>query len=666
MTKFVDFQTNFTSGEIDPLLRARTDIKQYANGADKLTNVLVQPQGGVKRRPGLKHIYELDAAYNPQNGIRLVPFEFSRDDSYMLMFTNQKMHVIRNQQVIGNINGSGNDYLTITALTSAMLNDMCWTQSADTLIIVHEDLAPIKIVRGATNADWTVSTITFDSIPQYAFTVTYTAGTTIGAGTATLTPDEISGTVKITASSAVFSAADEGQYINATPQGRMRITEYVSTTVVNGVTEVPFQSTDPIPAANWEIESGYEDTWSASKGWPRTTTFHEGRLYFGGSKTRPSTVWGSKVGFYFEFQPVEAYDDDAVEATLDTNTYNSIVDIISGRDLQIFTTGGEFYVPQASENPVTPTSFFIRTASRNGAREGIRVTQIDSGTIYLRRQGKALSEFIYSDTTLSYVSNSISLLSSHLLKGPKEMALRKATSTEESDLLLIVNEDDGSMAAYSLLTQQQVVAPAEFITDGDFIEVGVDISDIYVVTKRTFNGTDKYFVEYFDSNAFTDCAFTGGAASGASSLPHEGATLNVIADGNVLGDEVVSSGSITFDRASTSSYEVGLPYEVLVRTMPIERDIGTGTRIAYKKRVVEVNAILNETQHININNILVPIRAFDTVGTLDNPTQSFSGIKSLYGIRGYSKTAQVTVKQEYPLKMTLLGLEYKVATSGGV
>jgi hypothetical protein len=665
MTKFVDIQTNFTSGEIDPLLNARIDIDQYKNGAAKLTNVLVQPQGGVKRRPGLKHIYELEAAYAPEDGIRLVAFEFSRDDSYMLLFTHQKMHVIRNGAVVDDINGSGNDYLTITALTSAMLNDMCWTQSADTLIIVHEDLAPIKIVRGATNADWTVSTITFDSIPQYAYNLTFTAGTSLGAGTATLTPDEISGTVKITASSAVFSASDEGQYINATPQGRMRITQYVSTTVVNGVTEVPFQSTDPIPAADWEIESGYEDSWSAGKGWPRTTTFHEGRLYFGGSKSRPSTVWGSKVGFYFEFQPVEAYDDDAVEATLDTNTYNSIVDIISGRDLQIFTTGGEFFVPQSPSSPVTPTNFFIRTASRNGAREGIRVTQIDSGTLYMRRQGKALAEFIYSDTTLSYVSNSISLLSSHLLKEPKEMALRKATSTDENDLLLVVNQTDGSIAAYSLLTQQKVVAPSEFITDGEFIEVGVDINDIYVVTKRTFNGTVKYFIELFDSSIFTDCAFIGGAVAGVSSLPHEGATLNVIADGNVLGDETVSSGAITFDRASTSSYEVGLPYSVEVKTMPVARDIGTGTRLAFKKRIVEVNAVLNQTQHIKINNILVPIRAFDTAGTLDNPTASFTGIKTLHGIRGYSTTAQVTVAQEYPLKMTLLGLEYRVATHGG-
>jgi hypothetical protein len=659
MSKYVDIQTNFTSGEIDPLLRSRVDIKQYQNGASKLTNVLVQPQGGVKRRPGLKHIYELDAAYNPDDGIRLVPFEFSTSDSYMLMFTAGKMHVIRDGAVIDDINGSGNDYATISGLTSAMLDTMCWTQSADTLIVVHPDIQPLKIVRGATNADWTVSSITFDSIPQYAFTIS----TSNPSGT--ITPDEISGTVTITASASVFSSSHVNQYINASPQGRMRITEYVSGTSVKGVTEVPFFDTNAISNGNWELETGYEDVWSSSKGWPRTCTFHEGRLYFGGSKSRPTTIWGSKIGFFFDFQPVEAYDDDAVEATLDTNTLNTIIDIISGRDLQVFTSGGEFFIPQDTQQPITPTNFFVRTGTRNGVREGIRVVQLDSGTIYIRRQGKALSEFLYSDTTLAYVSNSISLLSSHLLKGPKEMAIRKATSTDETDLLLIVNEDDGSIVAYSLFTQQQVVAPSELITDGQFIEVAVDVTDIYVITKRTFDGTDKFFVEKFDSTVFTDCAFTGGAASGATSLPHEDASLNVIADGNVLGDETVSSGAITFDRASTSSYEVGLPFNVEVTTMPVEKDIGTGTRLGFKKRIVEVNAVVDSTQHLSVNGVLLPIRALDTAGTLDSPTSEFTGIKTLYGKRGYSREAKVSVTQEYPLKLTLLGLEYKVATSGG-
>jgi len=739
MAKYVDIQTNFTSGEIDPLLRSRIDIKQYQNGASKLTNVFVQPQGGVKRRPGLKHIYEFPTPISEPSAqnCALIPFEFSVDDSYMLLFYNGYMYPFKDNELVGDINGAGNDGYNLLAVgwQSVPYDEMSWTQSADTLILCHPDYRPIKIVRTSDN-DWRASYLSFSSIPKYPYTL-YNNNPS-----GTLTPDEISGTVTLTASSGTFhsgtspdtgslnamdfaasaSSTDDyyngfyveltggtgsgqirlitnyigsgkvafvdenwdtipdatttysvkqftpqsvGQYVNAVPQGRLKIVEYISATSVKGRTEVPFFSTDAIAQGDWDIETGYEDVWSTSKGWPSTTTFHEGRLYFGGSKSRPTTIWGSKVGFFFDFEPVEAYDDDAVEATLDTNTLNTITDIISGRELQVFTTGGEFYVPQTNQEPVTPTNFFVRTGTRNGSKQHIRVLQLDSGTMYIKRQGKSLSEFLYSDATLSYVSNNISLLSSHLLKTPRAMALRKAASTDESDLLFIVNEDDGSMAAYSLLTQQQVVAPSEIITDGEFVSVGVDVADIYVVTKRTFDGTDKYFVEVFDSSVFTDCAFTGGAASGASSLPHEGAEVNVLADGNVLGDETVSSGSVTFDRASTTSYEVGLPFDVEVTTQPVEKDIGTGTRLGFKKRIVEINAILNQTQHINLNGVLVPIRSFDTAGTLDNPTTSYTGIKTLYGVRGYSKDATVSVTQNYPLKMTLLGLEYKVATSGG-
>ncbi len=59
MARFVDFTTNFSTGELDPLLRARVDLQQYGNALAKATNVLIQPQGGLRRRPGLKHILQL-------------------------------------------------------------------------------------------------------------------------------------------------------------------------------------------------------------------------------------------------------------------------------------------------------------------------------------------------------------------------------------------------------------------------------------------------------------------------------------------------------------------------------------------------------------------------------------------------------------------------------
>jgi hypothetical protein len=668
MARFVSIQTNFSTGEMDPLLRARIDLESYPNALAQATNVVVQPQGGMRRRPGTRRLLNLpnSGADSAGNGVRCVAFEFSASDSYMLVFTHNRMYVIRNKALVTNINGSGNNYLNTSAvgLTGARLSRMCWTQSADTLILVHEDIQPVRVVRGATNADWTASAVAFESIPQHPFSITITSSTALGAGH--LTPSAVSGKVQLTSQNSAFTAASVNQYINATPQGRARIVQYISPTQVKAITEFPFFDTSNIAQGNWEIESGYENAWSVTRGWPRTVTFHEGRLYFGGSKSRPSTLWGSKVGLFFDFVAAEGLDDDAVEATLDTNTFNAITDMISGRDLQVFTTGGEFYVPQSGLEPVTPTNFFVKTISRNGSREGIRVQQLESGTLFVQRQGKALNELAFNDVQLTYISNKISLLAGHLLKSPSKMALRRSVATDENDLLLIVNANGGSMAVFSLLRGQNVIAPSEWITDGEFVDVSVDITTIYSVVKRAINAQDEWIVEYFDDDTYTDCAVVGGAASSVTASWLVGETVNVKLDGTVQASQLVPVGGlVTFPRAAASSFEVGLPYTLTAKTMPVDIRLQTGTRVGFRKRIVEVHVILNESQFLRINDIEVPIRSFDTAGIIDADVPEFTGVKVLHGILGYSQEAQISISSDLPLKLTLLGMEYKVAVHQG-
>jgi hypothetical protein len=664
MARFVSIQTNFSTGELDPLLRARVDLQAYNNSLEEATNVVCQPQGGIRRRPGSKYLATLPntGADSASNGTRLVEFEFSTDDSYMLCFTHNRMYIFKNKGLVSNINGSGNNYLDTSSvgITNSVLDTMCWTQSADTLIVVHENLAPVKIVRGANDASWTASAITFDAIPKYAYTPVFSNP----AGT--LTPSAVSGKVTLTASTGTpFSAASVGQYINAKPQGRAKIVKFTSATVVDAITEFPFFNTSAIANNDWELESGYEAVWSSTKGWPRSVTFHEGRLYFGGSRSRPSTIWGSKVGLFFDFEATEGLDDDAVEATLDTNTFNAIVDIISGRDLQVFTTGGEFYVPQNGLDPITPTNFFVKTASRNGIKEGVRVQQLESGTLFVQRQGKSLNEFAYTDTQATYVTQKISLLAGHLLKTPTRIALRRSVATDENDLLLMTNQEDGSMSVFSLLRAQNVIAPSKWTTaGGEYVDVGVDIDTIYAIVKRNINGVDQYYVEYFSINYLTDSNKTGGANSSATVSYLEGETVNIILDGAVQANQVVPSGGVvTFSRASDEIYEVGLPIFIKIVTMPVDLKLQTGTRIGFKKRIVEVNALVFETQHLKINGIQVPFRQFGSI--LDEPVADYTGTKTLHGILGYSQEAKITIEQDVPLKMTLLGLEYKVATHQG-
>jgi hypothetical protein len=723
MSRLIQIQTNFSVGEVDPLIRGRIDLSQYYSALQKATNVTIIPQGGARRRPGLRYVAQLPAAAS--SGVAMAPFEFSVNDSYMFVLTDKRIHVFKagvqitqitstisatysqsgttitvtatNHGLIagdtvyldfttgtavdgsftvataasgsftvtaaGSLTTSGNvtmkpNHIIAPTITAAMLPELNWAQSADTMLFVHQDLVPLKLVRGATDASWTLSTITFEFIPKHAFTITLTSPSH------SLTPSAKDGTVELTAGGGAFTAADVGQYIRIKEGygfGIARIISDVSSSKVLAVTEVSFDKTSAYNSGEWEIESGYEDAWSVSRGWPKSVTFHEGRLFFGGSKSRPSTVWGSVVGRFFDFDKGQSLDDESVEATVDTNQLNAIVNCLSGRDLQFFTTGSEFYVPQATLEPITPTNFFVKIATRNGCKASIKPVGLDSGTLFIQRQGKSLNEFVFTDTEAAYITNRISLLSSHLLKTPVDMAIRRATSTDESDQLFIVNGEDGSIASFSMLRSQQVIAPSEFITDGEFKSVGVDVDTVYVVVKRVINSVDRYFVERFDSTLTLDNAVTGTSGSSVTAANLAAETVKIIADGVVLPDATATSGGvITFSRAAVSSYQVGMNYTVELKTMPVEPRLQSGNLRGFKKRIVEVNPEFYKTQACSINGQEIQFRRFDTQ-VLDEAVAEFTGLKKIGPLLGFDYEGVITVTQTIPLKMTLLFLDYQVS-----
>jgi len=654
MSRIIRSQTNFTSGELDPQLRARIELNQYFNGMEKATNVVVQPQGGIKRREGTEFIAELPSSAG--TAVRTVNFEFSVDDSYMLIFVDQQMFVFKDGVQITDINGTGDDFFAVPKITDSVIPTMCWAQSADTLIICQENMPPQRILRGATDASWSIEDLTFGFIPKFAYSFD------LSTPNADLNFDQPDGNLTVTASSGVFDAGYVDQYINISPQGRLRVIEFVNSTTLKAFAEVPLFDDSQVNSGDWELEEGYEDTWSNTRGWPRTAVFYEGRLYFGGSRSRPSTLWGSRVGNFFNFDPGEALDDAALEATLDTGRFNAIVDLYAGRNLQIFTTGAEFFVPQTLGDPITPSTLSVQEQTSNGSRPGIRVVHVDGATVFVQRQGKALGDFVFNDTVNGYVTTKISVLSSHLLKSPRDIAVRNATSTDEGNRLQIVNGEDGSIACYTLLRSEEVVAATEWKTDGEFLAVGVDITDTYVVTKRVIEGVDRYYVEIFDDNLTLDCAKTGTSATTVTGLSFlEDKAIKVIRDGIVEADKTVTSGEITLDREATENYQVGLDYTPIVETMPVEPRLASGSIRSFKKRILEINSEHFQSSAVTINGEQVAFRQFGN-DNLDVPIEPFTGIKTSGPLLGFVNEGKITISQSVPLPMTVLALDYKLST----
>jgi len=154
-------QPSFAGGELSPTLYSRVDIAQYTSGAKTIKNFIVDKHGGVLNRAGT---YFIDEVYDSDYKSRLVPFQFSVTQAYALEFSNLKMRIIKDGGLVVSSASSSLIMAFTTPWTSAQLDDMDFSQSADVLYVVHPDHFPRKISRTAHDV-WTVDEISFDDGP---------------------------------------------------------------------------------------------------------------------------------------------------------------------------------------------------------------------------------------------------------------------------------------------------------------------------------------------------------------------------------------------------------------------------------------------------------------------------------------------------------------------
>ena len=464
---------------------------------------------------------------------RIIDFTFNADQHYVILLTDLNACIYRD--------GVYQTDVALYSHGSAILETINWAQSADTLLLFCQTVPITSLIRQGADNSWTTEQVTIDYIPQYDFSPLES----MPAGT--ITPSAVSGNITLTSSAATFSSSYVNQYITGNA-GRARITEYVSTSVVKAVTEIPFFDTNAIASGSWVWELGYEDAWSATRGYPACGTFHEGRLWVGGTTDRPSTLWGSRVGLYFDFDPGSLRDDDAIEATLDTNQFNRIYNIYSGRALTIFTAGGEHAVLQQLNEPITPSNFNAKRQTSVGSAANLRVVEAEGGILYVQRQGTSIQELIYADTQQAFISNIVSLISGHLITSPVDFSIRKSNSTQDANYLLMVNSD-GTLTVGCIQRSQLITAFALQTTDGTFLRCGVDDTEMYFVVERSINGTNVRYLERFNDDHTTDCSLrssTGVPAASFSGFGHlEGEDVKIVVDGTSVINASVASGAIT-------------------------------------------------------------------------------------------------------------------------
>ncbi|MFP4313324.1 MAG: hypothetical protein ACLFR0_03260, partial [Alphaproteobacteria bacterium] len=356
MTRIRDIKTNFTAGEVASELLGRGDLRAYENGALALRNVFIRPTGGVTRRSGLNYI---DTA---RGAGKLVSFEFNTAQTYLLVITDLKIDIYAGGVLDASIDAPW---------SAAQISQLAWTQSADTLLLVHPDVAPRKLTRLG-DGSWSLAEWAFFSKSN----VTYQPFFKFAGTDVTLTPSGTSGTITITASGDVFTQDHENTRL-AIDGKQVEITDFNSATVVTA------SVIETLPSTNATIDWA-EAAFSPVRGYPANVAFHQDRLVIGGSRDLPNRLWFSKSGDLFNFDLGEGLDDEAIEFAILSDQVNAIRGIFSGRHLQVFTSGAEWMV---TGDPLTPASVQIRRQTRIGSiiDKHIPPIIVDGATLFIAR-----------------------------------------------------------------------------------------------------------------------------------------------------------------------------------------------------------------------------------------------------------------------------------------
>ena len=617
MARVHPFQTNFTAGELTPKLAGQVDFKKYSNGVETLENMTVFPQGGVSRRNGSRFVCEVK---DSTAITRLIPFEFNITQAYVLEFGNNYIRFLKDNGqitetaktisgitaanpavvtatshgysdgddvwiagVVGmtRLNGrrftvankttntfeltdenstsytawssggtASKTYQITTTYTSAELYDLQFTQSADVMYIVHPDHPPAKLSRTA-HTTWSLDDVDFTNGP---YLDTNTTATTISTSAHTV------GTgITMTASASTFAATDVGRQVKFR-DGDGVITAFTSATVVTIQILVDMGSSSS--SADWSLGA-----WSATTGYPRTVSFFEQRLVFGGSSSYPQTIWASESGLYEEFDVGDGSAADAFIYTIAANKVNVIRWLAPARDLIVGTVGGEFKVGRPAGEPLKPDNVNIAQQTTYGGYT-TQPIQVGSEVLFVQRQQRKVRSFAYRFEDDAYVAPDMTLLAEHIT----DTGIVDVDYAQEPDSIYWAARTDGTLLGMTYHREEDVIAWHRHIFGGS--------------NKFIFNGATGVLDYLNDAN------FNGYITITAHGLS-TGDEVTYSAGGGTKIPELTEGGTYYVYARDTNTLELADTYaQAIDRTIKRLSDgVGASHSLSTKTKVKSITSI---------------------------------------------------------------------------
>jgi hypothetical protein len=432
-----------------------------------------------------------------------------------------------------------------------------------------------------------------------------------------------------------------------------------------------------------------EDVWSTTRGFPKTAAFHEGRLWFGGTKSKLQSLFASRSSSFFDFYTEEGDADEGIFTTISSRQLTEIIDINPDRGLQVFTAGAEFVV-----NGSTPADISIQAQTQHGAAT-LEVKSVDGATLFVDQNGRTLRSYLYNFNEDAYNSTDISVLSSQLIDNPADLGILAGSLSEDANWVFIVNQD-GTSAILNTLRSQDINGFTKWI-NGDTntvyplktVSVSVVNNDLFLVNKRTTDTTTTYTVEKWDFDYLMDSSVK--LESSTSMIGNnlflatnhlDGETVSVVARGTPLPKRVVQTGSgsgyIVLTNGEKSfileqdpatgviDVEVGYNFIPKIKSMPLNTAAPAGQNQMRQKKITRINLRVYKSSGVYIDDNPVAIRQFGSAADSplnENLPEQTGVIQGENSGNGWNIEVQPIITVPEPTPFHIQAIEYEVESS---
>jgi hypothetical protein len=423
----------------------------------------------------------------------------------------------------------------------------------------------------------------------------------------------------------------------------------------------------------------YIDTvFNAAGLYPGAVAYFDQRKCFAGALDEPNKLYMSKPFTETEFSyRLPSNDTDRIEIEIAAREANRIRHIVPLGELLLMSNSSEWRVSPINSEALTPSTISVRPQSYIGANS-VQPVIVNNSAIFCAARGGHVREMGFNFQAQGFVTGDLSLRAPHLFDDYtiSDMAYQKAPVP-----VLWFVSSSGKLLGLTYVPEEQVGGWHQHDTDGVFESVcvvpGGQEDRVWAVVRRTVNNATVRYVERMAQQYLGDLEdavhvdsakiYTGAAIQTMTGLSHlEGKTVSILADGQVLRRQVVSSGSVplvqqaTGSTVSATTVIVGLPIEAELQTTPVSMQIDG----LAQGRVKAVNkAWLKVHRSVSLKAgpsgaLSVPAYPYDTTGALKTEEIDVTLMPA------WQKTGQVTVLNDEPVPLTVLGMTYEVAVGG--